>query len=101
MWVIEFLTTDAMIKKPIYWREVFHQCNIKTIETVSDEMTFRKLIENKILDYRSTIEELSRKAEKQWGMEKKLMEIIEKLKELKLDIFPYKGTYILKGMDEV
>jgi len=65
------------------------------------EETFRKLIENKILDYRSTIEELSRKAEKQWGMEKKLMEIIEKLKELKLDIFPYKGTYILKGMDEV
>jgi dynein heavy chain len=34
-------------------------------------------------------------------MEKKLLDIIDKLKEIKLELFSYKATYTLKGIDEL
>jgi dynein heavy chain len=100
MWVIELLTTEAMVKKPAYWKEVFKECKF-SFDAVNDEMSFIKLIKNGVLEHRGIIEELSKKADKQWGMEKKLMDIVEKLKELKLELFPYKATYTLKGIDEL
>lgn len=100
MWVIELLTTEAMVKKPAYWKEVFKECKF-SFEAVNDEMSFIKLIENNVLEHRGIIEELSKKADKQWGMEKKLLDIIDKLKEIKLELFPYKSTYTLRGIDEL
>ena len=89
-----------MIKKPAYWKDIFRDCNLK-MEAANDEMTFRKLKEQGILEHRANIEEFSKKCDKKWGMEKKLLDIIEKLKELKLDLFEYKGTYCLRGIDEL
>lgn len=28
LWVIDLLTTEAMIKKPIYWKEIAKECEI-------------------------------------------------------------------------
>jgi len=44
------------------------------------------------------IEEVSKKADKQYQIESKLKEIEEKLKVAELKVFPYKntGTYVLK-----
>ena len=51
------------------------------------------------------IEEVSRKAEKQYQIEKKLKEMEETVKVIKLDITEYtkskKHTHVLKGVDEI
>lgn len=38
LWVIELLTTEAMIKKPNHWKELFKECDLPEIEP-NDEMT--------------------------------------------------------------
>lgn len=45
-------------------------------------MTFQVLIESKLSQYREIIEEVSKRAEKQYSIEKKLNEIVEKMKAL-------------------
>lgn len=35
--MIELLTTEAMIKKPAHWKDIFKECNIQEIEP-NDEM---------------------------------------------------------------
>ena len=102
LWLIELLTTEAMIKKPAHWKEIFKECEIQSIEP-NDEMSLQILVELKLGSYRSIIEDISKKAEKQWNIEKKLNEITEKMKDVKLDIMVYKntGTQVLKSLDEV
>ena len=52
--------------------------------------------------FREEIEEISKKAEKQWGLEKKLNGIIEELKKLEIQTKPYPkaNTHILEAIDE-
>lgn len=64
-------------------------------------MTLKLLIEKNIRDYRAQVEEQSKKADKQWGIEKKLNDIIDKLKDIQLDINPYKDTFALRGVDDL
>lgn len=54
-------------------------------------------------NFREQIEDISKKAEKQWSLEKKLNTILDALKNLKIETLRYKntGTYVLKGIDEV
>jgi dynein heavy chain len=56
-----------------------------------------------LLEHREIIEDISRRADKQWGIEKKLNEIVEKLKDQKVDMMAFKhtGTYVLKSLEEV
>jgi dynein heavy chain len=42
MWLIELLTIEAMIKKPIYFREVFKECQLPAMEP-NDELTFESI----------------------------------------------------------
>lgn len=51
MWVIELLTTEAMVKKPAYWKEIFKECKF-SFDAVNDEMSFIKLIKNGVLEHR-------------------------------------------------
>lgn len=101
MWIIEFLTTEAMTKKMSYWKDVFKACQIEDIEQANDDMTLKLLIEKNIRDFRPQVEEQSKKADKQWGIEKKLNDIIDKLKDVVLEINPYKDTFALKGVDDL
>lgn len=54
-------------------------------------------------EHRGSIEDVSRKALKQWEIEKKLKEMEDKLKEIEIQTQPYKntGTFVLKGVDDV
>lgn len=56
-----------------------------------------------LADHKEVIEEISKKADRQWSLEKKLNLITEVLKNLKVDTMAYKntGTFVLKGVDEV
>ena len=40
MWIIEYLSTEVMVKKPVYWKEVFEKTN-SPISEVSDDMNLR------------------------------------------------------------
>jgi len=67
-------------------------------------MTLENLINTRHLNkYRDIIEDVSKKAEKQWLLEKKLKEMEDKCKGINLEINPYKqtGTFVLRGVDEV
>lgn len=66
-------------------------------------MSFNQLIAKEILSQRDIIEELSRKIEKCWNMEKKLNEMIDKMREVHIELAPYKnsGTYVFKSLEEV
>ena len=65
-------------------------------------MTLQVLIDLKLANFREIIEEISKRAEKQYNIEKKLNEIVEKMKDLKLDVMAFKnsGTYVLKSLEE-
>jgi dynein heavy chain len=101
LWVIDLLTTEALIKKPIYWKDVAKECEIEKLEH-GDELTLQLLVDSGIMDHREGIEDISRKAEKQYGLEKKLNEMVDKLKDLRVELMKYKGTgtYVLKGFDD-
>lgn len=102
LWLVELLTSEAMIKKPAYWKEVFKETGLAPIET-NDEMSFQKLIDSGFLKFKEEIEEVTKRIEKQWNIEKKLNEIVEKLKEIKLEIVADKksGSFLLGHVDDV
>jgi dynein heavy chain len=64
----------------------------------NDDMTFSLLIQKGILEHRDLVEELSRKAERSWNIEKKLNEMFEKMREVRVEVQLHKatGTYIFK-----
>jgi dynein heavy chain len=66
-------------------------------------MSLTKLLEANLHKFREIIEEVSKKAEKQYAIERKLKELEDKIKELKIELTAFKktGTHVLKGMDEV
>lgn len=63
LWLIELLTTEAMIKKPQHWKDIFKECQINEIEP-NDEMSLQIIIDNKLMDHKEIIEEISRRADK-------------------------------------
>jgi len=42
LWCIELLTVEALVRKPIYWIEIFQKCNISGVEA-NDDMNFKTL----------------------------------------------------------
>jgi len=44
---------------------------------------------------------VSKRVEKQYSLEKKMNEMIDTLKEIKLGIIPYKTTYVLQSLEEI
>lgn len=71
---------------------------------MTEDVTFNALL--KIVGgFRDVVEEVSRKAEKQYQIEKKLKEMEETVKVIKLEIIPYtkskRETFVLKSIDDV
>lgn len=48
-----------------------------------------------MFNHREEIEDISKRVEKQYSLEKKMNEMVDNLKEIKLGITKYKTTYIL------
>lgn len=108
-------------KSKSYWEEIFRKCNLqdhdnkdakegeeKKIEVNVEEINVKKLLETYQLDitnleHQGFIEEVSRKAQKQYEIEKKLKEMEENLKKIDVE-YQYndkvKGN-VLKAVDEV
>jgi dynein heavy chain, axonemal len=78
LWLVDYLTQEAFQKKPIYWRDLFRECDLIYIEPSLD-MSLAQLIEHGLVNHRERVEDLAMRAEKQWGIEKKLTEIQEKV----------------------
>lgn len=71
LWLIELLTTEALIKKPLYWKDIAKECNIPNLEPNS-ELTFKVILNVGLAEHKDIIEEISKKADRQWSLEKKL-----------------------------
>lgn len=67
------------------WRYVF-----KSIFII-----MKLLNENGMFNHREEIEDFSKRVEKQYSLEKKMNEMVDNLKEIKLGITKYKTTYVL------
>ena len=83
LWIIELLTTEAILKKPQVWKDIFKESNSPEIAP-TDDMNLNVLIEAGIMNIKEKVEEISKLTEKQWAIEKKLNEIVEKTKEIRL-----------------
>ena len=83
--LIELMTTEAMLRKKdnnlIYWKEVFVACGLD--EEPKEDTTLDEMVNMGLLDKEKMekIEEISRTAEKQWALETKLNEMIEKIRQ--------------------
>lgn len=66
-------------------------------------MSLKSLLEAGLGEFREIIEDVSKRAEKQHTIEKKLKEMEDKVKVVRLELMKYKktGTYVLKGVDEI
>jgi len=55
------------------------------------------------MNFRDEIDEISKRAEKQFGLEKKMNDMIDLLKKIELGVLPYKnsGTYVLASLEEI
>ncbi|CAK93776.1 unnamed protein product (macronuclear) [Paramecium tetraurelia] len=102
LWLIELLTTEAMKIKLNMWKDIWKIVGIVDQET-NDDLSLDTLVSHGLMNHRSDIEEVSRRAEKQWQIEKNLNLIQEKLKDQKVEMIPYKktGTFVLKSLEEV
>lgn len=103
LWLVELLTIEAMVKKPAYWKEIKEIQTPAAVFEVTDDLNFIRLKEFGFLKFREQIEEITKRCEKQWNIEKKLIEITDKLREIRLDVVPEKksGSFLLAHTDDV
>jgi len=98
--LIEMLTTEAMIKKPQHWDEVYRDCSIPPQDL--NELSLKGLMDINLLEHREKLEEISKKAEKQWNIEKKIAEMSEKIKYLSVELMPHKsGISVIKTTEDL
>lgn len=85
MFLIEYLTCEAIQKKPLIWNEIFQECNIIGF----DEITLQSLLDCNMQEHRQKLYEISKKATHQWEIEKKLNQVMEKAREIKFEFLPH------------
>ncbi len=54
-----------------------------------------------IFSKRDDVEDFSRRVEKIYSLEKKINEMIDILRAIKIGILPYKTTFILASLDDI
>ncbi len=112
LWIIELLNTEAMknLKKSKgHWEEIFERADVAQLNSdkrgkqveMNEDVTLKGILDMGLKAHREIIEEVSRKADKQWVLEKKLKEMEEKVKAVDLLITPYKDTFLLQGYNEI
>ena len=64
LWLVELLTTDALIKKPHYWKEISDACKLSKENKLepNDELTLKVILDLGLDQFREEIEEISKKA---------------------------------------
>lgn len=100
LWIIEYLTIEAFIKKQAFWKDLFKECEMSDVD-FKEDITMSLLISKGILTMREKVEDISRRAEKSWSIEKKLIEMFDRVREVKIEVSPYKGTYIFKSVEDI
>lgn len=58
LWLIELLTTDALIKKPHYWKEISEACKLSKENKLepNDQLTLKVILDLKLDEFREEIE---------------------------------------------
>jgi len=55
------------VKKPAYWKEIAKECNVDSIEP-NDDLTLQSVLTLGLANFREQIEDISKRAEKQWSL---------------------------------
>jgi dynein heavy chain len=107
--VIKNLTKDAIVKKPVYWAEIFSSSSLNL--SAKDKPTQASVTLNNllaapynILDHIPVLDEICTRAEREYNLEQSFNEeIVEVLKKSRLDQKPHKntGTSIIVGVDDL
>ena len=90
------------MKRPIYFKEISEVCELTVKLEPNDELTLSYVIELGLDKFREQIQEISKKADKQYSLEKKLNGIVDELRKLEIDTKPYPKakTHILQNLDD-
>ena len=64
-------------------------------------MSLKTLLDMDIFSKRDDVEDFSRRVEKIYSLEKKINEMIDVLRAIKIGILPYKTTFILASLDDI
>jgi hypothetical protein len=64
-------------------------------------MSLKTLLDMDIFSKRDDVEDFSRRVEKIYSLEKKINEMIDILRAIKIGILPYKTTFILASLDDI
>ncbi|KAL4466059.1 hypothetical protein ABPG74_004296 [Tetrahymena malaccensis] len=99
-WMIEYLTTEAMIKKPQFFKDLFRECNLPMIEP-NEDMSLKALIDVDLIHFRDQIRECSERADNVFNTEKQLQQIQDRLKETLLDLVEYRETFIISNLQNL
>lgn len=67
----------------------------------NDDMTLKLLVDLGMLEKKQIIEEFSSRVEKQYVLEKKLNEMVDRLKSIKVFISKYKNYNIIEKVDDI
>ncbi|EAR87528.2 hypothetical protein TTHERM_00069350 (macronuclear) [Tetrahymena thermophila SB210] len=99
-WMIEYLTTEAMIKKPQFFKDLFRECNLPMIEP-NEDMSLKALIDVDLIHFRDQIRECSERADNVFNTEKQLQQIQDRLKETLLELIEYRETFIISNLSNL
>ena len=80
--------------------ELFQKCD-KDVDMLGVDYTFRYLQDQGMLNQQIRIEEFSKRVERQYALEKKYNEMLENLKQIRVNTLKYKKTFILASIDDL
>lgn len=66
-----------------------------------DDLSLQNMIDEGFLSHLNEIEEIVSRAQKKLSLREKLTQLKKEIKDFKLELFPYKDTFVLKGYDDI
>lgn len=73
-----------MIKRPQNYKDLLQECGLRVIEPNQD-FTFQVLLDIGLDNHKEKVEEISKRADKQYNIEKKLDETVAKFKDISIE----------------
>ena len=89
-----------MTRKSSLWDDLFNMLSKPEMEYLSD-ITLKYLEGIGMLEEKQKIIDFSFKVEKQYDLEKKYLKILDKVKNLKINLEKYKKTFLMVSIDDI
>jgi len=81
------------------WELIMKAVQKENVE--KDDLSLQNMIDEGFLSHLNEIEEIVSRAQKKLSLREKLTQLKKEIKDFKLELFPYKDTFVLKGYDDI